>query len=132
MAYSIEQSKKPHTTDETLINPAAVAMSQGMHGEKIVSELMTVPLSNDTIARSIHDMAKHIKSQLKGNMERNMHYRSTNLSMSLILLSCWHSSDTHDGKLHKDMLFCSVLEGICTGSGIFTKQDTKIRDGTFM
>ncbi len=35
---------------------------------------------------------------------------------------------TFDGKLHEDMLFCSALEGTCTGSDIFTKLDTKIKE----
>uniref|UniRef100_A0A673H2J5 DUF4371 domain-containing protein n=1 Tax=Sinocyclocheilus rhinocerous TaxID=307959 RepID=A0A673H2J5_9TELE len=62
-------------------------------------------------------------------IKKYMHYRSTNLLMCLILLSCWRSSDTtFDGKLHEDMLFCSALEGTCTGSDIFTKLDTKIKE----
>ncbi len=64
VAYLIAQTKKPRTIGKTLIKPAAVAMCQVMHGEKIANELMTVPLSNDTVARRVHDIVQDIKSQL--------------------------------------------------------------------
>lgn len=35
---------------------------------------------------------------------------------------------TFDRKLHEDMLFCAVLKRTCTGTDIFTKLDTKIRE----
>lgn len=35
---------------------------------------------------------------------------------------------TFDRKPHEDVLFCSALEGTCTGSDIFTKLDTKIKE----
>ncbi len=64
VAYLIAQIKKQLTIGETMIKPAAVAMCRVMHGEKIANELMTVPLSNDTVACRVHDIAKDIKSQL--------------------------------------------------------------------
>lgn len=33
-----------------------------------------------------------------------------------------------DGKLDEDMLFCSTLEGTCTGDAIFTELDSKISE----
>ncbi len=96
VAYLIAQTKKPGTIGKTLIKPAAVAMCQVMHGEKIANELMTVPLSNDTVARRVHDIAKDIKSQLIDRINgKKMHCKSTNLLMCLILLRCWRSSNTH-------------------------------------
>ncbi|XP_067303616.1 zinc finger BED domain-containing protein 5-like [Pseudorasbora parva] len=35
---------------------------------------------------------------------------------------------TFDGKMHEEMLFCSVLEGTCTGSEIFNKLDTRLKE----
>nr|XP_055066247.1 SCAN domain-containing protein 3-like [Misgurnus anguillicaudatus] len=113
VAYLIAQTKKPHTIGETLIKPAAVAMCRAMHGEKIASELMTVPLSNDTVARRIHDMAKDIKSQLIdrtcGKKYALQIDESTDVSNSAQLLAFIRY--TFDKKLHEDMLFCSAMEG---------------------
>lgn len=64
VAYLIAQTKKPHTIGETLIKPIAVAMCQTMNAEKIANELMTVQLSNDTVARRVHDITNNIKSQM--------------------------------------------------------------------
>lgn len=64
VAYLIAQAKKPHTIGETLIKPAAIAMSRAMHGYKLARELESVPLSDGTISRRITDMAQDIKSQL--------------------------------------------------------------------
>lgn len=64
MAYLIAQTKKPHTIGETLIKPAAIAMSRIMHGDKQATELQQVPLSDGTIARRISDMALDIKRQI--------------------------------------------------------------------
>ncbi len=130
VAYLIAQTKKPHKIGETLIKPAAVAMCRAMHGEKIANELMTVPLSNDTVARRVHDIAKDIKSQLIDRINGKKYAlqvdESTDVSNSAQLLA--FIKYTFDGKLHEDMLFCSALEGTCTGSDIFTKLDTKIKE----
>lgn len=57
VSYLIAKSKKPHTIGETLILPAAKAMCQAMDNEKIASQLKQVPLSDNTVARRIDDMA---------------------------------------------------------------------------
>ncbi len=130
VAYLIAQTKKPHTIGETLIKPAAVAMCRVIHGEEIANELMTVPLSNDTVACRVHDIAKDIKSQLIDRINGKKYAlqvdESTDVSNSAQLLA--FIKYTFDGKLHEDMLFCSALEGTFTGSDIFTKLDTKIKE----
>ena len=45
VAYLVARSKKPHTIAESLIRPAAVAMTRAVHGEKISNTLLTIPLS---------------------------------------------------------------------------------------
>ena len=52
-AYLIAKDKKPHAIGETFIKPAAVAISQIMHGNKIPDELKEIPLSADTICPRI-------------------------------------------------------------------------------
>ena len=64
VAYLIPQRKEAHTIGEYLIKPAAVAMCRAMHGEKVARDLDTIPLSNDTVRRRIHDIADDIRCQL--------------------------------------------------------------------
>ncbi len=113
LAYLIAQTKKPHRIGETLIKPAAVAMCRVIHVEKIANELMTVPLSNDKVARCVHDIAKDIKSQLIDRINGKKYAlqvdESTDVSNSAQLLA--FIKYIFDGKLHEDMLFCSALEG---------------------
>lgn len=45
VAFLVAQSEKPHTIDESLVHPAAIAMTRAMHSEKIASTLETIPLS---------------------------------------------------------------------------------------
>ena len=42
VAYLIAKDKKPHRIGETLIKPAAVAISQITHGDKIAEELKEI------------------------------------------------------------------------------------------
>ena len=49
VAYLIAKDKKPHSIGETLIKPAAIAISQIMNGDKATEEIKRIPLSADTI-----------------------------------------------------------------------------------
>ena len=55
---------------QSLIRPAAIAMTRAMHGEKIASTLETIPLS-DTMARRIGEMANDIKEQLIDRVKKS-------------------------------------------------------------
>lgn len=129
VAYLIAQAKKPHTIGETLIKPAAMAMSRVMHGEKQAAELGSVPLSDGTIARRITDMALDIKCQLIDRVKKgkySLQLDSTDVSNSAQLLVFVRYS--FEGQLHEEMLFCAQLQGSCTGEDIFNKLDTKLKE----
>ncbi|XP_029729922.2 zinc finger BED domain-containing protein 5-like [Aedes albopictus] len=64
VAYRVAQCKKSHTIAEELILPAAVDLVSTMIGEHASQQLSKVPLSNNTIARRIDDMANDINCQL--------------------------------------------------------------------
>ncbi|XP_076069774.1 zinc finger BED domain-containing protein 5-like [Oratosquilla oratoria] len=130
VAYLFAQRKEAHTIGEDLIKPAAVAMCRAMHGEKVAGDLDTIPLSNDTVRRRIHDIADDIRCQLIERV-KNVRYalqidESTDISNSAQLLVFIRYS--FDGRLHEDMLFCSTLEGTCTEDAIFTELDSKLRE----
>jgi len=49
---------------ETVIKPAAITTCWGIYRDKLGHDLESVPLSKDTIARRITDLAQDIKCQL--------------------------------------------------------------------
>ena len=49
VTYLISKDKKSHSMGETLIKPAAIAISQIMNGDKLIEEIKEIPLSADTI-----------------------------------------------------------------------------------
>ncbi|KAK5863610.1 hypothetical protein PBY51_000631 [Eleginops maclovinus] len=121
VAHLVAKAQKPHTIAESLILPAAIAMTTAMHGEKIASVLKQIPLSNDTMSKRINDIANDMKCQL---IERVKNSRfSLQLDESTDLTNVAHLMVfirySHDGKLHEDMLCCSPMEGRCTGGDIF-------------
>ena len=90
MAYLIAQSKKPHTIGKSLTKPAAIIISQVMHGDKQAAELQQVPLLDGTEPCHISDMAQDIKRQLtvsvKGEKYSLQLDESTDVSNSAQLL----------------------------------------------
>ncbi len=69
-AYCVAQCKKSHTIAEELILPAAIYMVSVMLDEASVTKLKTVPVSNNTISRQIHDIANYIEEQLTEKIKR--------------------------------------------------------------
>jgi hypothetical protein len=65
VSYLIAKRKKPHTTGETLLLPAAVKMCEIMYGEKYGEALKTIPVSNNTVMRHIESVPEDIKEQLQ-------------------------------------------------------------------
>ncbi|XP_072389511.1 protein FAM200B-like [Diabrotica undecimpunctata] len=68
VAYRIAKCKKPHTIAEELILPAAIGMVTVIIGESAAKEIKTIPFSNNTVSRRIHDMAKDINEQIRGKL----------------------------------------------------------------
>ena len=55
---------------ETLIKPAAFAISEIMHGDKIAVEVKEISLSSDTIRRCISEIGQDIKCQLNDRVKK--------------------------------------------------------------
>lgn len=92
-------------------------------------DLETVPLSNDTIAWHVHDIADDIRCQLTERV-KNVKYalqldEPTDISNSAQLLIFIRYS--FGGRINKDMLFCTTLEGACTDSR-FTALDSMLHE----
>ena len=56
-SYLIAKSTKPFSVGENLVLPAAVKMSEIVHGKKFGDEIRKIPLSNDTVARRIAEIS---------------------------------------------------------------------------
>ena len=68
--YLIAKDKKPHSIGETLIKPAAIAISQIMNGNKANEETKGIPLPADTICRRISEINQDIECQLIDKVKR--------------------------------------------------------------
>uniref|UniRef100_A0A8C2E398 HAT C-terminal dimerisation domain-containing protein n=1 Tax=Cyprinus carpio TaxID=7962 RepID=A0A8C2E398_CYPCA len=93
--------------------------------------LEQVPLSDGTVSRRITDMAQDIKCQLIDRVKKSGRYslqldESTDVSSTAQLLVFVRY--IFEGKLNEEMLFCTQLEGSCTGEDIFNKLDSKLKD----
>lgn len=91
VAHRIAKAKKPHTIAKELILPAAMDMVRDVMGQSAADKLKTIPLSNDTIARRIHDMSGNIKEQTTARVQASPYYalqmdESTDVSNHAIFL----------------------------------------------
>ncbi|KAK4881110.1 hypothetical protein RN001_004429 [Aquatica leii] len=62
VSYKIARCTKPHTIGEQL--PAAIEIVQIMFGDNFAKQLQSIPLSNDTVACRICDIAEDVQHQL--------------------------------------------------------------------
>ena len=128
VAYLIAKDKTPHTIGETLIKPAAVAISQIMHGDKIADEVKEIPLSADTIRRRISEIGQDIKCQLNDIVKRKKFVlqldESTDVSgLAQLIVFVRYIAN---GKPEEDL--CASLLGTCTGEDIFSAVDTRLKN----
>ena len=63
-SYLIAKSTKPFSVGKNLVLPAAVKMSEIVHGKKCGDEICKIPLSNDTVARRIIEISDDQLQQL--------------------------------------------------------------------
>ena len=122
MAYLIAKDKKPHTIRETLIKPAAVSISQIMHGDKIADEVKQITLSADINHRRISEMRQDIKCQLNDRVKRGKFSlpldESTDVSgLAQLLVFVRYIAN---GKPEEDLLMCASLLGTCPGDDILS------------
>ncbi|GFR14311.1 zinc finger BED domain-containing protein 5 [Trichonephila clavata] len=64
VSYLIAKTKKPFTIGEQLLLPAAIRMSEIVHGKQYAAEISKIPLSNDTVSKKISDISNDQFQQL--------------------------------------------------------------------
>ncbi|CAH1987209.1 unnamed protein product [Acanthoscelides obtectus] len=67
-SYEIGRCKKLHTIGEELILPAVIETVKTVSGDDLAKKLESIPLSNETVARRIGDIAEDVWRQLLGNL----------------------------------------------------------------
>ncbi len=135
VSYRVAKTGKPHTIVEDLIVPAATDMVGTMLGEKAKKTIQTMPSSNDTVSRSISDMAEDVLNQLLHRVRASEFYalqldESTDVAgLAHVLVYVRY---IHEGTIKEDMLFCKSLETRATGEDIFKMLDTFVTSNGLM
>ncbi|KAK9703704.1 hypothetical protein QE152_g29169 [Popillia japonica] len=89
VSYRIIQAGEAHTIAENLIKPCVLDIINCMLNEKSAEHLSTVPLSNDTVSRRIHDLASYVKQKLVTRLQKiRFVLKWMSRLMSLVWLSC--------------------------------------------
>ena len=122
VSYRIALSGEAHTIAETLIKPCAKDMATCMIDAKSAEIIETIPLSNNTVARRIQDLATDIENELVFRLTLCDAYslqldESTDVSGLAVLLVfvryCF------DSTVEEDLLLCESLERNTTGEEVF-------------
>ncbi|GFU33830.1 zinc finger BED domain-containing protein 5 [Trichonephila clavipes] len=94
-----------------------------MLDEKSAKHVSTVPLSNDTVSRRIHDLASYVKQELVTRLQKARFVlqidESTDVAGLAILLVIVRYP--YEISFEEDMLICSPLPTNTTGEEIFNK-----------
>ncbi|GBP06346.1 Zinc finger BED domain-containing protein 5 [Eumeta japonica] len=123
VSYRIAQAGEAHTIAENLIKPCVLDITKCMLDEKSAKHLSTVPLSNDTVSRRIHDLASYVKQELVTRLQKTRFAlqmdESTDVAGLAILLVIVRYP--YESSFEEDMLMCSPLPTNTTGEEILIK-----------
>ncbi|GFY07032.1 zinc finger BED domain-containing protein 5 [Trichonephila clavipes] len=119
----IAQAGEAHTITENLMKPCVLDITKCMFDEKSAKHVSTVPLSNDTVSRRIHDLASYVKQELVTRLQKARFVlqidESTDVAGLAILLVIVRYP--YENSFEEDMLMCSSLPTNTTGEEIFNK-----------
>ncbi|CAM4568285.1 unnamed protein product [Leuciscus chuanchicus] len=116
VAYQIAQCKKPHSIAEELILPAALDMVSVMLDDASAAKIKTIPLSNDTVARCINDIANDLKKQLVDKLKDKRFAlqfdEATDSNKDCLFIAYVRFDMTNS--LCEDLLFCKYVRDRAT------------------
>ncbi|XP_053171455.1 zinc finger BED domain-containing protein 5-like [Scomber japonicus] len=125
VAYQIARCKKPHTIGEELILPAALDMVSVMLDDASAAKLKTIPLSNDTVARRINDIANDLQDQLVENLKDKRFAlqfdEATDSNKDCLFIAYVRFDMTNS--LCEDLLFCKYVRDRATAEELFKMLD---------
>ncbi|GFT29735.1 zinc finger BED domain-containing protein 5 [Trichonephila clavipes] len=123
VSFRIAQAGEAHTITENLIKPCVSDITKCMLDEKSAKHVSTVPLSNDTVSRRIHDFASYVKQELVTRLQKARFVLQIDESIDVaglaILLVIVRYP--YENSFEEDMLMCSPLPTTTTGEEIFNK-----------
>ncbi|XP_072392402.1 zinc finger BED domain-containing protein 5-like [Diabrotica undecimpunctata] len=126
VSYHIAQEGEAHTIAENLIKPCVLDITKYMLNKKSAKHLSTVPLSNDTVSRRIHDLTSYTKQELVTRLQKTRFAlqidESTDVAGLAILLVIVRYP--YESSFEEDMLMCSPLATNTTEKEIFNKINT--------
>lgn len=125
VSYRIALAGAAHTIAETLIKPCAVDIAKCILDETSAKEITNVPLSNDTVARRIKDLAANVKAELISrlqccNFSLQMDESTDVAGLAVLLVFARYQ---HLNLLEEDLLLCEPLPTNTTGAEIFNIVD---------
>ncbi len=125
VAHKIALCKKPHIIAEQLILPAAIDMVSIMLDETSAAKLKAIPLSNDTMARQIHDISYELEEQLIDKIKDRRFAlqvdEATDSSKDCLFICYARYADSMS--LREDMLFCKYVISRATADELFGMMD---------
>ncbi|XP_063786022.1 zinc finger BED domain-containing protein 5-like [Pseudophryne corroboree] len=131
VSYWIAKTGKPHNIGESFFLPCAKEMVCIMLGENAATQLDLIPLSNDTIARRIHSMARDVTEQVTNMVKQSAFFaiqidETTDVSGSAQMLT--YIKFENNENLHEEFFFCQPLPQRATGEQLFSLLDTFVTD----
>ena len=125
VSYRIALAGEAHTIAETLIKPCAVDIAKCILDETSAKEITNVPLSNDTVARRIKDLAANVRAELISrlqccNFSLQMDESTDVAGLAVLLVFVRYQ---HLNLLEEDLLLCQPLPTNTTGAEIFKMVD---------
>ena len=125
VAYQIAQCKKPHSIAEELILPAALDMVSVMLDDASAAKIKTIPLSNDTVARRINNIANDLKEQLVDKLKDKRFAlqfdEATDSNKDCLFIAYVRFDMTNS--LCEDLLFCKYVRDRATAEELFKMLD---------
>ncbi|GBP32892.1 Zinc finger BED domain-containing protein 5 [Eumeta japonica] len=123
VSYRIEQAGEAHSIAENLIKPCVLDITKCMLDEKSAKHLSTVPLSNDTVSRRIHDLVSYVKQKLVTRLQKTrfalqMDESTDVASLAILLVIVRYACES---TFEEDMLMGSPLPTNTIGEEIFNK-----------
>ncbi|XP_060846317.1 zinc finger BED domain-containing protein 5-like [Rhopalosiphum padi] len=120
-SYRIAQRGEAYTIAESLIKPCAMEMIKCMLDEKLATEISKIPLSNNTVANRINDLAADIQNELifrlkscKFALQMDESTDVAGLAILIVIVRYQYEST-----LLEDLLLCKSLPTRATGVEIF-------------
>ncbi|KAI0978254.1 hypothetical protein GJ496_004256 [Pomphorhynchus laevis] len=130
VALRVAKAKKPYTICETLVQGCIKYVCIEMLGEPSAQKVAKVPLSNDTIARRINELAHDMEDQLIEQIKLAKYYslqldECTDVANQAVLMV--YVRYEHEGELKEEYFFSVSLPKNTTSSEVFKTIDGQKR-----